>query len=91
MDGGTARVDVTYIDTAAHVHPLALEQLLEREAAPCAGKAYFVSQESPSRWAPSSTALAAALPPVTRSVSAKVAWGAGYAMEALTQRRDEPR
>ena len=96
VDGGTARVDVTYIDTAAHVHLLALEQLLEQgEAAPCAGKAYFVSQGEPVEVGAFINRLLAAaeLPPVTRSVSAKVAWGAGYAMEALwtmLQRRDEP-
>lgn len=96
VDGGTATVDVTYIDCAAQAHLLALDQLLERGAdAPCAGKAYFISNGEPVQVGAFLNRLLEAVgqPPITRSVSGKVAWWAGYAMEAawtMLQRRDEP-
>jgi nucleoside-diphosphate-sugar epimerase len=96
VDGGAAKVDVTYIDTAAHAHLLALDQLLAQGAdAPCAGKAYFISQGEPVEVGAFINALleTAGLPPVTRSVSGTLAYWAGYAMEAVwtvLQRTDEP-
>ena len=96
VDGGSAKVDVTHIDTAAQAHLLALDQLLEQGThAPCAGKAYFISQGEPVEVGAFINALLAVegLPPVTRSVSSSVAYWAGYAMEAVwtvLQRTDEP-
>jgi nucleoside-diphosphate-sugar epimerase len=42
---GTNLVDVTYVDNAADAHLRAAEAL--RPGAPCAGKAYFISQGEP--------------------------------------------
>ena len=64
------KVDVTYIDNAADAHLLAADRL--DIGAPCAGKAYFISNGEPVElWAFIDRVLAeAGLPPVSRRISA---------------------
>ncbi len=70
-------VDTTYISDAAHAHILAAEKLLStpEEVAKIAGKAYFITGDSPiSTWDMMDKILAAAaLPPVKRTISKKAA------------------
>ncbi|HEX7916725.1 NAD-dependent epimerase/dehydratase family protein, partial [Rudaea sp.] len=63
------RVDIIYVDDAAHAHVLALDKL--DIGAPIAGKAYFVSQGEPITHARLFGAwlAAAGLPPETRRIS----------------------
>lgn len=93
---GKNRVDMVYVENAAEAHLLALDALAEPDPR-CAGNAYFVSQGEPVncwQWIDELLALAK-LPPVNRSVSARVAYAAGCAMELVHWlRRDfqnEPR
>jgi len=81
--GREARVDATYIDNAADAHVQAADRL--GPGAPLAGKAYFVAQGEPLPvWDLVNRILAAAhLPPVTRTVSPRVAYLAGAVCEAL--------
>lgn len=93
---GTNLVDVTYIDNAAEAHIRALDLLMQQgQEAPCAGKAYFISDGVPVAVGAFLNSLldCAGLPALTRSVDPRLAWWAGYAMEAawtVLQRRDEP-
>lgn len=80
---GTNLVDVTYIDNAVNAHILALDR-----RKPCAsshGHAYFISQGEPVRLWPWLNAIltAVGIPPVTRSMSFRVARGVGLAAEWL--------
>ena len=91
---GTNRVDTTYIDNAARAHLLAADALEHNPRA--AGRPFFISQGEPmALWVIVNAILAAAgLPPVTRSVSQRVAWSAGAMLEAahaLLRLRGEPR
>lgn len=91
---GTNLVDVTYVDNAAEAHLLAADAL--RPGAPCAGRAYFISQGEPvSLWPWLNQILAAVgAPAVTRQVSASAAYRAGALLEAayrLVSARSEPR
>jgi len=74
-------VDVVYIDNAAAAHVLALDRLAP--GAPCAGKAYFISQGEPiSQWEMIDRILeAGGEPPLTRSVPLGLALFAGAVME----------
>lgn len=76
-------IDTTYIDDAAAAHWLAAERLAP--GAPCAGKAYFISQGDPRpNWDVVNMILAAAgLPPVTRSVPYPAARAAAAVLETL--------
>ncbi len=93
VGGGVAKVDTVYVDNAADAHLCALDRI--GPGAPCAGKAYFVTNEEPR---PQSAIIgsilrAHGLPPCERSIAPSVAWLAGAAMEAywrLTGRDDEP-
>jgi len=76
-------IDSTYIDNAAEAHLLAGERL--QPGSPVAGRAYFISNcERMPTWDLVDRILAAGgLPPVTRSVPPRLAYAAGWALEAL--------
>jgi len=87
------KVDVIYIDNAAHAHALAGDRLLP--GSPIAGKAYFLSQGEPVvLWDFINRILEAAnIPPVRNSVSFPLAWTAGIVLETayrLLMLKDEP-
>ncbi len=87
------KVDVMYIDNAAHAHVLAGERLQLGSA--IAGKAYFLSQGEPVMlWDFINRILATAkLPPVEQSIPYSVAWTIGALCEAaygLLRLRTEP-
>ncbi|HEY0982029.1 NAD-dependent epimerase/dehydratase family protein [Schlesneria sp.] len=91
---GRNLVDATYIDNAADAHLLAADHLMQGSG--CAGKVYFISNGEPlPLWDLINRILGCAnVAPVTRTVSANVAYAAGAAMELvykLTGRQDEPR
>jgi len=75
-------VDTTYIDDAAAAHWCAARRLAP--GAPCAGKAYFISQGDPRpNWDIVNLILAAAgLEPVTKVLSYPAAYAAALALEA---------
>lgn len=86
-------IDATYIDDAANAHWLAAQKLAP--GAPCAGKAYFITQGDPRpNWDVVNLILAAAgLPPVTRSLPYAAARAAAAVLETawkLTRARSEP-
>jgi nucleoside-diphosphate-sugar epimerase len=86
-------VDTTYVDNAVAAHLAALERLAP--GAPCAGKAYFIANDEPlPMWDLINRMLACAdLPPVTKSISSRLAYAAGAILEAayaLSGRKDEP-
>jgi 2-alkyl-3-oxoalkanoate reductase len=90
---GANRVDVTYVDNAAHAHVLAGQRL--EIGSPIAGKAYFVSDGHPvNLWDFINRVLAvAAMPPVAKSISFRKALFAGAVLEnvyKLFRRRSEP-
>jgi nucleoside-diphosphate-sugar epimerase len=92
---GTNRVDLTYIDNAAFAH-LDAYAALDGPEAPCAGKAYFVSNDEPVLLWEWFGALFDALdvPRPTRTVSLGVARLLGGAMElahTVLPLRGEPR
>lgn len=81
--GAGNRVDVTYVDNAAHAHLLALDALAGEAPKP-AGKAYFISQGTPvhpDAWV-GALLSAIGVAPVTRRVRLPVAYAAGAVMEA---------
>jgi nucleoside-diphosphate-sugar epimerase len=91
---GTNKVDTTYIDNAARAHLVAADALETNPRA--AGRPFFISQGEPmALWEIINGVLAAAgLPPVTRSMSHRVAWSAGAILEAaygLLRLTGEPR
>ena len=80
---GQNLIDSIYIDNAADAHILAGDRL--GPEAPCAGKAYFISQGEP---VPSSQLIngileSAGVNPVTRSIHPTVAYVVGAVMEAV--------
>ncbi|RIK76784.1 MAG: 3-beta hydroxysteroid dehydrogenase [Planctomycetota bacterium] len=91
-------VDSTYVDNAALAHVLALDALSQADAwhrAACAGRAYFISNGEPLPMAELVNKLLAAkgVPPVTRTVSPRLAYAAGAMLDMLYKllgRRDEP-
>ena len=74
-------VDFTYVDNAALAHLLAADKLAP--GAPVSGKPFFVSQGEPvPLWTFVDRLLAAgSLPPVQRTISPRVAYGAGALLE----------
>jgi nucleoside-diphosphate-sugar epimerase len=74
-------VDSTYIDNAAHAHILASERL--SAIAPCAGKAYFISNGEPIPMADLIRRIlsAAGIEPVIPTLNSHLAYAAGTAME----------
>lgn len=76
-------VDSVYIDNAADAHILAAQNL--EYGSSVAGKAYFISNGEPiSVWKLINKILEAAdVPPVTRTISPKVAYAAGWLMEMI--------
>ncbi len=80
---GTNRVDVTYVANAAEAHIRAAEALAV--GAPCAGRAYFISQGEPVVLWPWLNEILAALGlrAVRRRVSHRTARAVGHCLEAL--------
>ena len=81
VGGGSALVDSTYIDNAADAHLAAWQRLAPD--APCAGRAYFVSNGDPRpvRELVDGILAAAGEPPVKADLSPRIAWLAGAVME----------
>lgn len=79
---GANQVDLTYVDNAAGAHLDAWAALTD-STAPCAGKAYFISNGEPVRlWAWVNEVLPrVGVPPVTRRVPLRVATALGAALE----------
>lgn len=93
VGGGGKAIDSVYIDNAALAHLLALDRV--SPGAPCAGRAYFITQGEPmpQRELVNGILAAAGLPPCTRSISPRLAYVAGALMEAawtVLRRDDEP-
>jgi nucleoside-diphosphate-sugar epimerase len=87
-------IDCVYIDNAADAHLLAADRLTP--GSPIAGKAYFISQGEPlPLWDLVNLILrAGGVPPVTRSISPRLAYGVGWLFEQvyrLCQIHREPR
>ncbi len=87
------RVDACYVDNAVDAHLLAAERLAPD--APCAGKAYFVTNDEPLPAADIINGIlqAAGEPPCERYLGAGVAYAAGWLMElawTLLPLADEP-
>lgn len=80
---GTNLVDTTYIDNAAEAHLLALDRL--SPGAPCAGKAYFITngEPRPLRDIINGILAAAGLPPNHRAVSPALAKAVGAVLEGI--------
>jgi nucleoside-diphosphate-sugar epimerase len=76
-------VDTIYVENAAHAHLLAADRLCP--GAQVSGKAYFISNGEPvPLWEMVNRIIAAAgLPPVTRSISPRMAYMAGIICEGL--------
>lgn len=90
---GMNLVDTVYIDNAVDAHILAFEHL--SPGSPISGKAYFITNGEPLPVATifNKVLKAAGLPPVTRKISADVAYVVGALMEFLywiTKRKEEP-
>ena len=93
VDAGNKKVDSVYIDNAAAAHVLALDKLAS--GAPCAGKAYFITNGEPQPMSDLINGIlgAAGLPPVTKKISPALAYAVGGAMELfwkVTRRSGEP-
>jgi 2-alkyl-3-oxoalkanoate reductase len=93
ISGPPKRIDATFIDNAADAHLLAADKLGPGSA--IAGKVYFIAQGEPiPLWELVNGILKAAdLPPVTRTISPRLASFAGLACEGayrLLGRSDEP-
>ncbi len=80
---GTNRVDTIYIDNAADAHLLAADRLVTHPE--ISGRIYFISQDDPIPvWDMVDAILASAgLPPVSGTVSPKIAWLAGALLEFI--------
>lgn len=90
---GLKSIDSVYIDNAVDAHMLALEQIAL--GATCAGKAYFITQGEPmpQRELINGILQAGGLPPCNRSISPRMAYAVGVAMEIIwraLRRQDEP-
>ncbi|MBB5944278.1 MULTISPECIES: 2-alkyl-3-oxoalkanoate reductase [unclassified Xanthomonas] len=83
VGGGDNKVDSTYIDNAAQAHFDAFEHLAV--GAPCAGKAYFISNGEPLPMRELLNKLLAAVgaPVVTKTLSFKAAYRIGATCETL--------
>ncbi len=80
---GKNLVDTTYIDNCVDAHLCALDRL--EPGAPCAGKAYFISNNEPvPLWDLIDRMLACAnVPPVRKFISASAAYRVGAIMEGI--------
>ncbi len=80
---GSNKVDSTYIDNAAEAHVLASSAL--EPGAPCAGKAYFITNGEPltMRDLLNKILAAAELPKANRSIPPRAAYAIGAVMEAV--------
>jgi len=80
---GSNLVDTLYIDNAVDAHLLAGERL--EGGAPCAGRAYFISNGDPRplKEIVNGILAAAGLPPENRTISLPVALAAGRVMETV--------
>ena len=80
---GTNKVDLTYVENAAHAHILAAEMLNEKPE--LSGKIYFISDDAPVvLWQWIADLLARLdLPPVTRSISYPLAGKIGSILETI--------
>ncbi len=90
---GKNLVDSTYIDNAAEAHLLAADALVSGSAV--GGRAYFIAQDEPIGCFELINRILAAggLPPVTRSISPRLAYGLGWCLEkayGLFGARSEP-
>lgn len=76
-------VDTIYVDNAARAHLLAANLL--QPSSPAAGKAYFITNNEPiPLWEMVNSILATAdLPPVTKSISPRAAYGIGIICEGI--------
>jgi nucleoside-diphosphate-sugar epimerase len=76
-------IDMTYIDNAVDAHLGAADRL--HAGAPCAGRAYFLSDGDPRplREIVNRILAAADLPPVNRSISPRAAYFVGAILEAV--------
>lgn len=93
VGGGLKLIDSIYIDNAAHAHLLALDRVAP--GAPCAGKAYFITQGEPmpQRKLINGILKAGGLPPCEKSISPGAAYMGGAALEFIWRilgRQDEP-
>ncbi len=91
--GPSKRIDTVYIDNAVQAHLDALDRL--EIGAPCAGKAYFISQGQPIAMDEMVNKLlrAASLPPEQRRISVRMAMTLGFLFEQWYQligNRNEP-
>jgi nucleoside-diphosphate-sugar epimerase len=87
---GQNLIDMTYVENAAAAHLQAADAL--QPGSPVGGRAYFISQGEPVNcwhWIDELLALAG-LPPVQRSISLRLAWRIGAALE-LFHREFRPR
>jgi len=77
-------VDTIYVDNAAYAHILAALKLTEIDS-PCAGKAYFLSNDEPITMANMLNNIlnCVKLPPVTKRVPSSLAYGVGVLLEWL--------
>jgi 2-alkyl-3-oxoalkanoate reductase len=90
---GRNLVDSTYIDNAADAHVLALDRL--DAGAPCAGRAYFISNGEPLPMAEllAKICAAAGVPGPTRQIGRRAAYAVGATFELLyhlLRRKSEP-
>jgi len=78
---GENLVDSTYVDNAAHAHLAAFRHLAP--GAPCAGRAYFISNGEPRTMKETVNGLlgAVGIAPVTRTIPFRVAYAAGAVLE----------
>ena len=93
VGNGDNLIDTTYIDNAAQAHFDAFEHLAP--GAPCAGRAYFISNGEPKTTREIVNALLAAVgaPPVAKAIPFPLAYAIGAACEAawtLLPLRGEP-
>ncbi|MCE9678946.1 NAD-dependent epimerase/dehydratase family protein [Shewanella sp. AS1] len=87
-------VDTIFIANAAYAHILAANQLVKANS-PCAGKAYFLSNDEPITMASMLNKIlsCADLPPVTKRVPARLAYAVGALLEfvyGILGKQDEP-
>jgi nucleoside-diphosphate-sugar epimerase len=90
---GLKLIDSVFIDNAVDAHLLALDRIFP--GAPCAGKAYFITQGEPmpQRDLINGILKAGGLPPCEKSISPQTAYAVGVLMEIIWKilgRQDEP-
>ena len=93
VGGGVKKIDSVYIDNAASAHLLALDRLAP--GAPCAGRAYFISNDQPIRQSDLVNGIleAGGMRPCEKSISPGAAYVVGAMFELawrVMQRADEP-